>query len=74
MVVKENETETPFPNLFDGPDQISLRRALQKWRQRYPDKKDLVLNSDGRVPYGVLIRTYDLLIASDWPEVGINPN
>lgn len=74
IVVKENETEVKYPNTAEGIDRDSLASVLQKWRKKYPEKKDLVLNSEGTVPYGALIRTYDILIASDWPDIGINPN
>ena len=74
VIAKENEKETKIFNTDKGLDQEGLSRILQLWRTKYPEKKDLVLNTDAKVPYGAMIRMYDLFIASDWPDVGINPN
>ena len=54
-------------------DAAQVQQILRSWREKFKDKKDIVLNTDAQVKYGSLIAMYDLLIASDWPDVGISP-
>lgn len=74
LVLLEDESETVFPNTGAAWDKDSLLRKLAEWRQKFPEKKDIVLSTDAQVSYGQMIKMYDLLVQSDWPEVGINPN
>ncbi len=75
VMAKEDERQTPIPHLPGGEiDQAVIEQILTEWRMKFPDKKDLVLNTEARVKYGQMISFYDLLIALDWPDVGINPN
>lgn len=73
VILKENETETVVPNLGGDVAKDRIQTLLATWRQRFPKKKDVVLNTDASVLYGDMIKMYDLLVASDWPDVGINP-
>lgn len=74
VTLKENEKENEVANVpVDGFDKAKIKQILLDWRQRFPQKKDVVLNTEASVLYGDMIRMYDLLIASDWPDVGINP-
>ncbi len=74
IVLLEDEVETSFPNVSGSWDVTALRIKLADWRNKFPEKKDVILSSEAQVTYGQLIKMYDLLIQSDWPEVGINPN
>lgn len=74
LIAKENDTEIPLLNLgveFDGD---KLKALLKTWRTKFPEKRDIILNTEASVTYGQMIRLYDALIDSDWPDVGINPN
>lgn len=55
-------------------DTDKIKLTLAGWKKKYPDKNDIIVNSEAGVKYGRLISIYDLLVQSGWPEVGINPN
>ena len=73
VVASEDEKDTPIANAGEGFDQNQVGEILKNWRGKYPDKKDLVLNTDAGVSYGAMIHMYDFLITENWPDVGINP-
>jgi biopolymer transport protein ExbD len=54
------------------PDYQSLKKILKQWKTRFPDRKDVVLNTDDESPYKFLIGTMDTLMDSDFSDVGIN--
>ncbi|MBK7962870.1 MAG: biopolymer transporter ExbD [Bdellovibrionales bacterium] len=74
IILLEDLQEMVLPHLGGMWDKDSLLRKLTSWRQKFPDKKDIVLSTEAQVTYGQMIKMYDLLVQSDWPEVGINPN
>lgn len=74
VVFFEDEIETAIPNQGASWNKPALTKKLDEWRKKFPIKKDVILSSEARVTYGQLIKMYDLLVQSDWPEVGINPN
>lgn len=71
--LKENDKELVVKNKGTELDKEKLQFEFSRWRRQYQEKKDVVLNTDSSVTYGDLIKMYDLLVASDWPDVGINP-
>lgn len=73
VILKENENEIPVFSSSTGFNKEQIKTVLEQWRGRFPEKKDIVLNTEAGVTYGSLIKMYDLLVASDWPDVGINP-
>lgn len=73
ITLKENDEELTVKNIGTEFDKDKLQAEFLKWRSRYPVKKDVVLNTDQGITYGDLIKMYDFLVASDWPDVGINP-
>ncbi len=73
ILLKENDRELFVQNIGSQFDKEKLKLEFERWRMAYQDKKDVVLNTDALVTYGDLIKMYDLLVASDWPDVGINP-
>lgn len=73
ITLKENDKELVVQNIGNDFDKGKLQLEFSRWRSQYQDKKDVVLNTDPAVTYGDLIKMYDLLVASDWPDVGINP-
>ncbi len=72
-VLKENEVIQEVPNSANSFDAAKIKAVFALWKNKYPDKKDVVLSSEAAVTYGDLIKMYDLLIVSRWPDVGINP-
>lgn len=60
-------------NLASGLDVQAIGKVLEQWKERHPQKNDVVLNTEAAVKYGEMIKLYDLLIKKNFPEVGINP-
>lgn len=73
IVATEGDNTEEVLNVGGKPNEASIKKILQHWRKKYPDRKDLILDSEGTVTYGSMIHMYDLFIGSDWPDVGINP-
>lgn len=73
-VMRENEIETKVAKSAGNLDRSRVESVLNAWKKKYPDKKDVVVNSEAGVQYGELIGIYDLLVSSGWPDVGISPN
>ena len=74
LVTKENDKERTIQTVGGPFDQEQLKEQLAAWKKSYPDKRDIVLHSEGKDPYGTVIQLYDFLTAHDFPDVGINPN
>jgi len=45
---------------------------LQDWRSRYPERKDITLNTANTTSYGQMIHVFDTLVGQGFPEVGVN--
>lgn len=74
VVMKENENEWPVASAAERDfDKTRIVKILAAWKKKFPEKRDIVLNTDATITYGSMIKMYDLLVASDWPDVGINP-
>lgn len=73
VVFKEDQKLIGVPYQANKMDAEAVKRVLQQWKERYPDKKDVVLNTEAQVMYGEMIKMYDLLVAGEFPDVGINP-
>lgn len=72
-VFKEDERATTINNSGTTLDKPRVKQLLETWKTRYPDRKDVVVNTESGVLYGNLISMYDMLIVTGWPDVGINP-
>ncbi len=70
----EDDQLQAIPNNGDAPDLERLKSALRDWKQKYPDRKDVVLATDSRAKYKYLVQLMDTLISSEFPEVAINLN
>lgn len=68
----ENQKATPVPHIQGRLDLGRVSQVLSQWRQKYPNKKDIILNTDNRIAYYQLIEVFDLLVGQDWPDVGVN--
>lgn len=73
ILARENERERSFR--INGLDVYTpeLESTLKEWRGRFDQKQVIVLHTQGKATYGQLIRLYDIVSKSGWPEVGINP-
>ena len=70
----EDELVTNIAHLGTEPDYAKLAETLKIWHEKYPERRDLVLNTDSRAPYKQLIGIMDSLISGKFPEVGVNLN
>ena len=68
----ENETAYKFPIQSGQLPIDKIIRGLEVWHEKYPDRKDVILNSENEVPYKYLIATFDTLVGNGWPDVGVN--
>lgn len=74
IIFKEDEHSTKVANApAGGMDKPRVKQMLEHWKKRFPDRKDIVVNTETGVLYGSLISMYDMLIVTGWPDVGINP-
>jgi biopolymer transport protein TolR len=70
----EGSVPTKFPHIRGEPDLVSLERVLGQWKQKYPDRSDLILYSDSQAPYRHLISLMDTLSGAKFDDVGVNTN
>lgn len=73
VMLRENEKGIEIPAGPEGLNVEEIKRALVDWKTRHPEKTDVILNTEPQVMYGEMIKMYDLLIAGEFPDVGINP-
>lgn len=66
--------KTVIMHLARDPDYSTLLRVLSQWKARWPDRKDVVLHSDGNSPYKDLIGLMDILTEAQFDDVGVNTN
>ena len=73
--MNEDEKATKLPLELDEKGNIRpdrLKQVLADWRQKYPDRKDVILNTENQIPYKYMITTFDTLVGEGWPDVGVN--
>lgn len=68
----ENETPVKFPHNGDQVDTMRMVQILQQWKQKYPEKTDVVLNTENSVSYKMLITTFDTIVGAEFPDVGVS--
>ena len=70
--LKEDEAVQAIPVMGGDFDVTQLQAILKVWRTKYPDRKDIILNSEDKVPYKTMIKVFDTMVGNDWPDVGVN--
>lgn len=69
----EDERGTNIPHLSTAEvNKDRLIEILQDWKNKYPDRSDVVLNTENSVPYQHLIAVFDTLVGNGWPDVGVS--
>lgn len=53
-------------------DKMRMVQVLSQWKQKYPTRSDVVLNTENTVTYDQLIVVFDTLVGNEWPDVGVN--
>lgn len=69
---EDSKTHDIF-HINDEIDRAQFVAQLNTWKTHYPDRKDVIVNSDNRIPYRHLISVFDSLVGNDWRDVGVNP-
>lgn len=67
-----SEKNYKFNNLGENIDISKMDRVLNSWKKKYPNKKDVILNTDNQVLYNKMIQVFDALVGGGYPDVGIN--
>lgn len=68
----ENETAYKFSIINGQLPMDKVIRGLEVWREKYPNRKDIILNTENEIPYKYMIATFDTLVGNGWPDVGVN--
>jgi biopolymer transport protein ExbD len=68
----ENSKGTNVAHQGTAIDVPGFVSALTKWRAKYPERKDVVLNTENGVSYEMLITVFDTLVGEGWHDVGVN--
>lgn len=66
------EKNYKIANIGPEIDVAKMARVLDDWKKRYPNKKDVILNTDNQILYNKLIQVFDALVGAGYPDVGIN--
>ena len=66
------EKNYKIANIGPEIDVAKMDRVLDDWKKRYPNKKDVILNTDNQILYNKLIQVFDALVGAGYPDVGIN--
>lgn len=66
------EKNYKIANIGLNVDLPKMDRVLNDWKKRYPNKKDIILNTDNQILYDRLIKVFDALVGAGYPDVGIN--
>ena len=74
LEVFEDSATVSFPHIKGTPNFESLEKVLDRWKLKYPDRKDLILTTENRSPYKHLVKLMDVFIAKKFPAVGITLN
>ncbi len=73
--ISEDDKATRLPLKFTSEGLLepnSLIKELKRWRQRYPKRKDIILNTQNDIPYSYMIQVFDTLVGQGWSDVGVN--
>lgn len=70
--MREDEVAEAVPHVGGVVDTTKLSELLARWRAKYPERKDIILNTANEVPYNLMIRVFDTMVGNDWPDVGVN--
>ena len=53
-------------------DKMKMVQVLNQWKAKYPNRSDVVLNTENTTTYSQLIVVFDTLVGNQWPDVGVN--
>ncbi|MEC9283528.1 MAG: biopolymer transporter ExbD [Bdellovibrionota bacterium] len=70
--VSLNSQANYFPILDSEINKDQLSNYMKKVKNRYPEKSDVLLYTDNRIPYRHLIEVFDLLVGVGFQDVGVS--
>lgn len=68
----ENSLGSKVPHEGDDIYVDGIKFKLEQWREKYPNRKDVVLNTENGVSYKMLITVFDTLTGEGWYDVGVS--
>jgi biopolymer transport protein ExbD len=74
LEMAEDDKVIQIPFVRGEPDFQALLEKLGHWKAKFPDRRDVTLNSDGQTPYKYLIRAMDTLVQGEFEDIGVNTN
>jgi biopolymer transport protein ExbD len=72
MEMTENSNSVKIPHVGDQIDSMKMVEILNQWKQKYPNKTDVTLNTENAVSYKMLIKAFDTLVGNNYPDVGVS--
>ena len=72
LELAENQIFTRIPHQEEKIDRTKLVQILKQWKKKYPNRTDVILNSENSVPYKMLISTFDELVGNEFQDVGVS--
>lgn len=70
--MSENSTGVKIPHSGDDVYVAGLIEKLNVWRQKYPERKDVILNTENGVSYKMLVTVFDTLTGEGWHDIGVS--
>jgi biopolymer transport protein ExbD len=70
--VAEDAIAVKVPNIGSDIDIPKVLQYMGVLRTKYPDRKDIIVNTENKIPYDHLIKVFDALVGNGWPDVGVN--
>jgi biopolymer transport protein ExbD len=70
--MSENSTGVKIPHSGDSVFVDGVVAKLKDWRMKYPDRKDIILNTENGVSYKMLVTVFDTLTGEGWHDVGVS--
>lgn len=64
----------PINHVNGQIDKSKVKPLLAQWKKQYPDKQEVTINSDAKVPYKLLVEAMDVLIEENYTGLAINTN
>jgi biopolymer transport protein TolR len=55
-------------------DKSKVKPLIAQWKKKYPDKQEVTINSEPKIPYKLLVEAMDVLIEENYTGLAINTN
>ncbi|MCB0393817.1 MAG: biopolymer transporter ExbD [Bdellovibrionales bacterium] len=74
MAEDTNRVQVAYQNGPEGEavDVERVKDILRGWKERHPEKKDIILNTENSVAYKHMITVFDTMVGAGWDDVGVN--